>query len=103
MQAKTPADQRSSRDRLMALMGKADNTKDRFLTVGGGTYVQDGQTVKEAQHVYDAVDKQWLSPPSRNAPQAAPPPKDKLTKGQIINAPDGRTLRWNGSAFDVVR
>jgi len=96
--AQTPEKQRAAQTRLLALMGKGESTKDRFVTAGGGTYVQDGQTVKEPTTIYDSVTQQWLRPPASSQP-STPPPKDKLVNGQIYNLPDGRSMRWNGSSF----
>lgn len=97
-QADTPEKQRSAQSRLLALMGKPESTKDRFVTAGGGTYVQDGQTVKDPVTIYDSVTQQWLRPPSSSQPNT-PPAKDKLVNGKIYNLPDGRSMRWNGSGF----
>lgn len=96
--AQTPEKQRAAQTRLLALMGKGESTKDRFVTAGGGTYVQDGQTVKEPTTIYDSVTQQWLRPPASSQP-STPPSKDKLVNGQIYNLPDGRSMRWSGSGF----
>jgi len=100
--ASTPEKQRAAQSRLLALMGKGEDLKDRFVTVGGGTYVQDGQTMKEPTSIYDAVNRQWLRPPASSQP-STPPAKDKLINGQIYNLPDGRSMRWNGKAFEQPR
>lgn len=96
-QADTAEKQRSAQGRLLALMGKPESTKDRFVTAGGGTYVQDGQTVKEPTSIYDSAREQWLRPPAQT--QAAPPPKEQLVKGNMYTLPDGRYMRWNGKGF----
>ncbi len=100
-QADTAEKQRSAQGRLLALMGKPESTKDRFVTAGGGTYVQDGQTVKEPTSIYDSVREQWLRPPAQT--QTPPPPKEQLVKGNMYTLPDGRYLRWNGKAFEQPR
>lgn len=97
--ADTPQKQRAAQQRLLALMGKPENTKDRFVTAGGGTYVQDGQTVKEPTSIYDSVRDEWLTPPAQN--QQQPPSKEQLVKGKVYRLPDGRSMRWNGAGFVV--
>lgn len=99
--AQTPEKQRAAQARLLALMGKPESTKDRYVTAGGGTYIQDGQTVKDPVTIYDSVTQQWLRPPASSQP-TTPPAKDKLVNGQIYNLPDGRSMRWNGSAFEAL-
>ncbi|MFE1572818.1 hypothetical protein ACFIQG_13455 [Comamonas odontotermitis] len=72
MSAPTPEKQRAAQSRLLALMGKSENLKDRYVTVGGGTYVQDGQTVKEPTSIYDSTTQQWLRPPASSQPHRQP-------------------------------
>lgn len=95
--ADTAEKQRAAQARLLALMGKPESTKDRFVTAGGGTYVQDGQTVKEPTSIYDSVRDQWLRPPAQT--QTPTPPKEQLVKGNMYTLPDGRWMRWNGKGF----
>ncbi|QIL80985.1 hypothetical protein G7047_14585 [Diaphorobacter sp. HDW4A] len=81
--AKTPVEQRSARERLLALHGKSDSMKDRFVTVGGGQTVRDGQTVKEPTSLYDTVEKQWVQAPAPTE-QASP------AEGTKVRGKDGR-------------
>ena len=81
--AKTPIEQRSARERLLALHGKSDSMKDRFVTVGGGQTVRDGQTVKEPTSLYDTLENRWVQAPN-SAEQAGP------AEGSKVRGKDGR-------------
>ena len=102
--AKTPAEQRSARERLLALAGKSvhESAKDRYLTVGGGQSVRDGQTVKDPTQVYDTQAQQWLQPPGQGAASAVPASRDALVKGQVYQTARG-PARWDGGQFQLVR
>ena len=42
--------------------------KDRYMTVGGGTSVVDGQTVREPTMVFDTVTKQYVGGAEKSLP-----------------------------------
>lgn len=102
--AQTPTEQRGARERLLALAGKSvhDSAKDRYLSVGGGQSVRDGQTVKDPMQVYDTHAQQWLQPPGQGASPAVPSSKDALVKGQVYQTARG-PARWDGGQFQPTR
>lgn len=102
--AQTPTEQRGARERLLALAGKSvhDSAKDRYLSVGGGQSVRDGQTVKDPMQVYDTHAQQWLQPPGQGAATAVPSSKDALIKGQVYQTARG-PARWDGGQFQPMR
>lgn len=65
----TPEQKKQAQQSMLAIQGKHDSAKDRYLTVGGETRVVDGQTVKDPQQVYDTVTQQWLKPPGQGGAQ----------------------------------
>jgi hypothetical protein len=79
----SPAARAEAQRALHMLSGRGDSAKDRFLTVGGGQSVKDGQTVKDPTQVYDTQSGQWLTPPGQQGPKV--PAKDNPAAMAIVN------------------
>ena len=93
--AKTPEAQRSAYLRLMALAGKQEHAKDRYITVGGGQTVRDGQTVKEPTSVLDTATQQWMQPPGQGGPVTVQSREQlaALPSGSVYVGPNDKQYR----------
>lgn len=78
--------------------------KDRYMTVGGGTSVVDGQTVREPTMVFDTVTQQYVGGGVPGGGQAAQQTKaPEYEKGQIyVDPQSGAQRMWNGKSWDRV-
>lgn len=83
---------------------KSVQGKDRYMTVGGGTSVVDGQTVREPTMVFDTVTQQYVgggAPGGGQAGQQAKAPE--YEKGQVyVDPQSGSQRRWNGTGWERV-
>ena len=66
-----PTKRRGLVQHMLDIEGKtqAQDAKSRYLTVGGGERVQDGQTVKDPMQVYDTQTGQWVQQPQGQVSQ----------------------------------
>lgn len=83
---------------------KSVQGKDRYITVGGGTSVVDGQTVREPTTVFDTLTQQYVgggAPGGGQAGQQAKAPE--YEKGQVyVDPQSGSQRRWNGTGWERV-
>lgn len=101
--AKTTEEQRSARERLLALQGKETPTsyKSHVLpniknadgsTTMGGVYQENLRT----------GGGQWVQPQGQLGAAPMPTSKDLMVKGQVYQTPRGPAL-WDGGQFQLVR
>lgn len=83
---------------------KSVQGKDRYMTVGGGTSVVDGQTVREPTMVFDTVTQQYVGGGAPGGGQAAQQTKaPEYEKGRIyVDPQSGAQRMWNGKSWDRV-
>lgn len=85
---------------LSALNG-GQNAKDRYMTVGGGTRVVDGQTVKDPVSVFDTQTKTWIDQPGQGAAAShqAPLANPSTRPVGTISTVNGKTATWDGKQW----
>ncbi|WEE79462.1 hypothetical protein LZ683_08915 [Comamonas testosteroni] len=77
--------------------------KDRYITVGGGTSVVDGQTVKEPMSIFDTVTQQYVGGAGPSGGGASTAKQPEYTIGQVyVDQQSGAQRRWNGQGWDKV-
>lgn len=77
--------------------------KDRYMTVGGGTSVVDGQTVREPTMVFDTVTQQYVGGATPGGGATASAKQPEYTKGQVyVDSQSGAQRRWNGQSWEKV-
>jgi hypothetical protein len=77
-------EQKAQAQAQISALNVGQNAKDRYITVGGGTRVVDGQTVKDPVNVLDTQTRTWIDQPGQGA--AASPYID----GQELKRKDGK-------------
>lgn len=96
--AKTPEAQRSARERLLALAGKAPQS-EWAVSVTPTTKNADGSTTQGSIYRYNKTTGETVRVDDGQGAGASPPPKKSLKAGQVYQTPTG-VMRWNGSAFE---
>lgn len=99
--AKTPETQRSARERLMALAGKAPQN-EWGLQVTPATKNMDGSTTHGSVYRYNKTTGETARVDEGQGGPTPPPPKESLVRGKIYQTKAG-AMRWNGSGFERVR
>lgn len=100
--AKTPQEQRSARERLMALMGKSDG--DVWAHAPGGQMVDQKtqQLITVPSTIYNRRSGETRAEGGLGAGAAMPSSRDAMVKGQVYQTARG-LARWDGSQFQPVR
>lgn len=98
--AKTPEAQRSARERLLALAGKAPQN-EWGVQVTPTTKNPDGSTTHGSVYRYNKTTGETVRVDDGQGNGAPPPSKDSLKAGQVYQTRGG-PLRWNGTSFERV-
>jgi hypothetical protein len=100
--AKTPEQQRSARDRLLALAGKAPQN-EWGLQVTPTTKNLDGSTTQGSVWRYNKMTGETALVDGKSSAVAdVPSSKDALVKGQVYQTARG-PARWDGGQFQPMR
>lgn len=72
--AKTDDERAAAAKRIRAIQGKGEDVaaKDRYITTGGGSRVENGFTVTEPQRIYDTQTRQYVDGAPGQAPAQVP-------------------------------
>lgn len=98
--AKTPEAQRSARDRLLALAGKAPEN-EWGVQVTPATKNVDGSTTQGSVWRYNKQTGETVRVDDGLGSVGPAPAKDGMVRGQVYQTRGG-PLRWNGSSFERI-
>ena len=79
-------EQKAQAQAQISALSVGQNAKDRYITVGGGTRVVDGQTVKDPVNVLDTQTRTWIDQPGQGSAPAIPQGAVELLKKDPKNA-----------------
>jgi hypothetical protein len=98
--AKTPEAQRSARDRLLALAGKAPQN-EWGVQVTPATKNVDGSTTQGSVWRYNKQTGETVRVDDGQGNAGAVPSKDSMARGQVYQTRGG-PMRWNGTSFERI-
>lgn len=98
--AKTPEAQKSARERLMALSGRAPQN-EWGVQVTPATKNLDGSTTQGSVYRFNKATGETTRVDDGQGTAIQPPAKDSMVRGQVYQTRAG-AMRWNGTGFERI-